>query len=161
MRAATRFWYSHVSAAFIRGYWNMARNAPYMPASRSDQQVLLETYLLERALLDVRSEIQDKPDLSGTWVFDAQTDALIVDVSSPGTPADPRGPAALQRRRRRCVTPCRGSFAAKSDRPVPPVFPGLSGKMLSRRLTHFRCTVYALYAIEPSSSLRDARLAVV
>ena len=65
-RVWARFWYSHVSAAFARGYWNKAVNATYMPSSQADQQTLLDTYLLERALLDLRSDISDKPDLAGT-----------------------------------------------------------------------------------------------
>ncbi len=64
-RIPGRFWYSHVSAAFIRGYWNAAGNVRYMPPSRDQQQVLLETYLLERALLDIRSDMQDKPEFTG------------------------------------------------------------------------------------------------
>jgi maltose alpha-D-glucosyltransferase / alpha-amylase len=65
-RVWARFWYSHVSAAFVSGYWNVARRAPYMPNSREHQQILFDTCLLERALLDVRSDIHDKPELSGT-----------------------------------------------------------------------------------------------
>ena len=38
---------------------------PYMPPAQADQQVLLDTYLLERALLDVRADINDKPDFAG------------------------------------------------------------------------------------------------
>ncbi len=65
LRVWGRFWYSHVSAAFLRGYWNAAKDASYLPASRADREVLLDTYLLERALLDVRADIEDKPELSG------------------------------------------------------------------------------------------------
>ena len=65
VRDASRVWYSHVSAAFIRGYWNTARGAAYMPEFLEDQQILLQTYLMERALLDLRTEIQLKPELSG------------------------------------------------------------------------------------------------
>src|SRR6202165_275305 len=55
--------------------------------------------------------------------------------------------------------PCGGSFAAESGTPVRLVFPGLlSGEMLSRCLARFRCTVYALYAINRSSSFRDTAL---
>jgi maltose alpha-D-glucosyltransferase/alpha-amylase len=54
-----------VSAAFIRGYWRAAEDAPFMPPTRAQQQTLLQTYLLERALLDVRADIEDKPELSG------------------------------------------------------------------------------------------------
>jgi maltose alpha-D-glucosyltransferase/alpha-amylase len=65
LRVWERFWYSHVAAAFMRGYWRNATGAPYLPASQADQQVLLHHYLLERALLDVRPDIIDKPELAG------------------------------------------------------------------------------------------------
>ncbi len=64
-RAWARFWYSHVSAAFVRAYWKTAGDAPYIPRERKDQQILLNNYLLERALLDVRPDISDKPELAG------------------------------------------------------------------------------------------------
>jgi maltose alpha-D-glucosyltransferase/alpha-amylase len=65
LRIWGRFWYSHVSAAFLRSYLRTAEGAPYLPPTREQQQTLLVTYLLERALLDLRADIQDKPELSG------------------------------------------------------------------------------------------------
>ena len=65
-RPWARFWYSHVSAAFMRGYWGIAKNAPYMPPTQAEQETLLVTYLLERALLDLRDDIEEKAELSGT-----------------------------------------------------------------------------------------------
>ncbi|MBV9081113.1 MAG: hypothetical protein JOZ62_00440, partial [Acidobacteriaceae bacterium] len=65
LRVWGRFWYSHISAAYIRGYWSVANNASYMPPSRPQQEILLQSYLLERALLDVREDIEDKPEFSG------------------------------------------------------------------------------------------------
>ncbi|MBV9302456.1 MAG: maltose alpha-D-glucosyltransferase [Acidobacteriaceae bacterium] len=65
LRLWGRFWYSHVSAAFVRGYWNAANHAPFLPDSQEDQQLLLTANLLERALLDLRADINDKPDLAG------------------------------------------------------------------------------------------------
>jgi len=65
LRRWGRFWYSHVSAAFIRGYWLTAKDAPYLPSSIAEQETLLHCYLLERALLDVRADIEDNPELSG------------------------------------------------------------------------------------------------
>ncbi len=49
----------------MRAYWTRARGARYLPRSQADQQVLLDTYLLERALLDLRADIEDKTELSG------------------------------------------------------------------------------------------------
>ncbi|MDQ2776423.1 MAG: maltose alpha-D-glucosyltransferase [Acidobacteriota bacterium] len=65
LRLWGRFWYSHVTAAFTRGYWKTAGSAAYMPKSQADQQVLHDTYLLERALLDIRADINEKPELAG------------------------------------------------------------------------------------------------
>jgi maltose alpha-D-glucosyltransferase / alpha-amylase len=65
LRTWGRFWYSHVSAAFLRGYWKTAKRAPYLPDSTEHQQLLLAANLLERALLDIRAEISEKRDLAG------------------------------------------------------------------------------------------------
>jgi maltose alpha-D-glucosyltransferase/alpha-amylase len=65
MRAAGRFWFKLVTAAFIREYWSIAARAPYMPNSQARQETLLTTYLLERAMLDIREDIQNRPDFSG------------------------------------------------------------------------------------------------
>ena len=65
MRMWARFWYSHISAAFLRGYWKSAKGAPFLPRTEPDQETLLTTYLMERALLDIRADIEDKPELAG------------------------------------------------------------------------------------------------
>jgi maltose alpha-D-glucosyltransferase/alpha-amylase len=65
LRIWARFWYSHVSAAFVRGYLRTAARAPYLPPTQEQQQTLLIAYMLERALLDLRADIEDKPELSG------------------------------------------------------------------------------------------------
>jgi hypothetical protein len=36
-----------------------------MPRTEADQETLLTTYLMERALLDIRADIEDKPELAG------------------------------------------------------------------------------------------------
>jgi predicted trehalose synthase len=43
----------------------VAKGAPFLPTSQADQQILLDCNLLERALLDVRADITEKPDLAG------------------------------------------------------------------------------------------------
>ncbi len=65
LRTLARFWYSYVTAAFVRGYWKTAAGAAYLPKSQADQQILLHSYMMERALLDVRADIEDKPELAG------------------------------------------------------------------------------------------------
>jgi maltose alpha-D-glucosyltransferase/alpha-amylase len=65
LRVWGRFWYSHASAAFLRGYWRTAKNAPYLPNSAEHQQLLLAANLLEQALLDLRADISDNRELAG------------------------------------------------------------------------------------------------
>jgi len=83
MRIWGRFWYSHVSAAFLRGYWKAAKSARFMPRSEANQETLLTTYLMERALLDVRPDIEDKPELAGMpfrvilYLLDAEAERKI------------------------------------------------------------------------------------
>ncbi len=64
MRVWGRFWFAHVSAAFLRSYMKNARINVASPVVREQQQILLDTYLLERALLDVRADVISKADLS-------------------------------------------------------------------------------------------------
>ena len=65
LRMWARFWYAHVCAAFNEAYWGVAGNASYMPPSQADQETLLSTYMLERAMLDIRPDISDRPDFAG------------------------------------------------------------------------------------------------
>src|SRR5579883_1999156 len=91
LREAGRFWYTHMSAAFLRGYWKIAEPAAYMPRTRKDQQTLLNTYLMERALLDTRPDIEDKPELSGMplrvilHLLNAEPDRPAPAADHPGT----------------------------------------------------------------------------
>ena len=64
-RTWVRFWYTHVSAAFVRGYWQVAKDAPYIPKLQDHQQILIDAYMLERCLLDIRPDIQAKPGFAG------------------------------------------------------------------------------------------------
>ncbi len=92
-RLWVRFWYTHVSAAFLRSYWQTAKDAPFMPKSQAHQQILIDAYLLERALLDIRADIEDKPELAGVpfrvilHLLDAESE------HQPGEPPSPDQPA--------------------------------------------------------------------
>jgi maltose alpha-D-glucosyltransferase/alpha-amylase len=59
-----RFWYSHVSVAFLRGYLAATTQAPFLPHGREDFQVLLDAYLLEKAIYELGYELNNRPD----WV---------------------------------------------------------------------------------------------
>lgn len=64
MRTWTRFWFSHMSAAFLRAYFVAAKVDVSGDTVREQQQILLDNYLLERALLDVRADIVTNPNLA-------------------------------------------------------------------------------------------------
>jgi maltose alpha-D-glucosyltransferase/alpha-amylase len=64
-RALGRFWYTHVSAAFLRGYGEAAKDASFMPKSLEHQQILIDAYLMERALLDLRADMDARPEFAG------------------------------------------------------------------------------------------------
>jgi len=65
LRMWVRFWYAHVCASFMEAYWRVAGHASYMPTSQADQETLLSTYMLERAMLDLRPDISDRPEFAG------------------------------------------------------------------------------------------------
>ncbi|MBI4497437.1 MAG: putative maltokinase, partial [Chloroflexi bacterium] len=59
-----RCWHRWISAAFLKAYLKTAAGAPFLPKEPADLQVLLETYLLEKAMYEVRYELNSRPD----WV---------------------------------------------------------------------------------------------
>jgi maltose alpha-D-glucosyltransferase/alpha-amylase len=59
-----RFWYQCVCVFFLKGYLERAGNAPFLPQTREDIKVLLDAFLLEKALYEVGYELNNRPD----WV---------------------------------------------------------------------------------------------
>jgi maltose alpha-D-glucosyltransferase/alpha-amylase len=60
-----RFWVLWVSSAFLRAYLDSTRGEPFLPAEK-DFEPLLNLYLLEKAIYDMRSELLQKPERAGT-----------------------------------------------------------------------------------------------
>jgi maltose alpha-D-glucosyltransferase / alpha-amylase len=58
------YWTDWVSAAFLRGYLAEAALGGFLPKERGQLQTLLSVYLLEKALYEVRYELNNRPD----WV---------------------------------------------------------------------------------------------
>ena len=59
-----RFWVGCVSAAFLKSYLATAGSASYVPQAREDLELELSTMLLEKALYELRYELNLRPD----WV---------------------------------------------------------------------------------------------
>ncbi|HZT32171.1 MAG TPA: maltose alpha-D-glucosyltransferase [Bryobacteraceae bacterium] len=57
-----RYWYEWVGAAFLRGYLDAAEPHGFLPDSPAGLRIVLEAYLLERAITEVRRELRLRPD---------------------------------------------------------------------------------------------------
>jgi len=64
LEAWTRFWFFWTSAAFLKCYLKTAGKAPFLPASQDERQILLDGYLLEKAVYELNYELNNRPD----WV---------------------------------------------------------------------------------------------
>jgi maltose alpha-D-glucosyltransferase/alpha-amylase len=57
-------WYRQMSSVFLQSYLKTTRGASFVPARETDLQVLLEAYLLDKAVYEVGYELNNRP----SWV---------------------------------------------------------------------------------------------
>jgi maltose alpha-D-glucosyltransferase / alpha-amylase len=57
-------WYRHVSSVFLQSYLRTTHGALFMPQNADDLQVMLEAYLLDKAVYEIGYELNNRPD----WV---------------------------------------------------------------------------------------------
>jgi maltose alpha-D-glucosyltransferase/alpha-amylase len=57
-----RLWYVWVSSAFLKVYLRTAAQATFLPRNREDVEVLLDSFLLEKAVYEVSYELNNRPD---------------------------------------------------------------------------------------------------
>ncbi|MEW6048125.1 MAG: maltose alpha-D-glucosyltransferase, partial [Bacillota bacterium] len=60
-----RWWTAYVSAAFLGAYLRLAGEAPFMPREREIAGMLLDFFLLERALRELADDLGNRPDQVG------------------------------------------------------------------------------------------------
>jgi len=60
----TRLWNRWVSSAFLRSYLEVAGQGSFLPKKREELEVLLNAYLLEKAIYELGYELNNRPD----WV---------------------------------------------------------------------------------------------
>ena len=58
------FWCAWVSAAYLKGYFQTAGNAGFLPHSPDQRRLALDAFLLHKALYEVAYELNNRPD----WV---------------------------------------------------------------------------------------------
>lgn len=54
-------WYRTVSSTFLEAYYATAGDAPFLPSSREDRQLLLDLFILEKAVYEVAYELNSRP----------------------------------------------------------------------------------------------------
>ena len=59
-----KFWFDHASAGFLDGYRQAAEGRSFLPANSTTFRQLLDCFLLEKVLYELRYEINNRPD----WV---------------------------------------------------------------------------------------------
>src|SRR5690606_28448252 len=59
--AFANFWYPWAAAAFLRGYLAAASEGSFLPRDPEHLQTLLNVYLMEKALYELRYELNNRP----------------------------------------------------------------------------------------------------
>jgi len=92
MRPWTDFWRTWSSWSFLRGYLEAAGPAPFVPKGRDELRILLDAYVMEKAVYELSYELNNRPDwlliplLSiGQLLGLESTFAQDVIVTKPGT----------------------------------------------------------------------------
>jgi maltose alpha-D-glucosyltransferase/alpha-amylase len=57
-------WYRQVSSVFLQSYLKTTRDAVFIPENSDDLQIMLEAYLLDKAVYEIGYELNNRPD----WV---------------------------------------------------------------------------------------------
>ena len=61
----TNLWYNYVAGIFLRSYLETVGNAPFVPREREELEIMLNAYLLEKAVYELGYELDNRPE----WVI--------------------------------------------------------------------------------------------
>jgi len=62
---AATYWQAWVSAAFLRKYREVAGHAGFMPRTLAEFEIMLDTYLLDKAIYELGYELNNRPSWLG------------------------------------------------------------------------------------------------
>ena len=82
MEPWARIWNVWISSTFLNSYLQHAQPGGFLPAAREDTNILLNVYMLEKALYELGYELNNRPD----WVRIPLTGILQL-LESPETAA--------------------------------------------------------------------------
>ncbi|HNV86843.1 MAG TPA: maltose alpha-D-glucosyltransferase [Candidatus Omnitrophota bacterium] len=60
-----RFWYLWTASAFLRAYFDAARDGVFLPKKEDETTALLDIYILEKAIYELNYELNNRPDWIG------------------------------------------------------------------------------------------------
>ena len=58
-------WYRQMSSVFLQSYLDTTANAVFIPKNSNDLQVIVESYLLDKAVYEIGYELNHRP----SWVL--------------------------------------------------------------------------------------------
>jgi maltose alpha-D-glucosyltransferase/alpha-amylase len=56
------YWYSWVCAAFLKAYFENAQSGNFLPHSDNEIRLLLDAFLMEKAIYEIDYELNNRPD---------------------------------------------------------------------------------------------------
>jgi maltose alpha-D-glucosyltransferase/alpha-amylase len=58
----TNLWYRYVSEMFLASYLDAVRNATFLPLDKEELEIMLNAYLLEKAVYELGYELNNRPE---------------------------------------------------------------------------------------------------
>ncbi len=55
-------WNAYVSATYLKAYFEAAQGQPFLPADKRERRILLDAFLLQKALYELAYELNNRPD---------------------------------------------------------------------------------------------------
>jgi len=104
-------WYFWVSATFLKSYLEIMTGSPILPPNRESIQVLLDAYLLDKAIYEINYELNNRPDWVGLplegilQVLGIADDGVMKEAGSEATLAAPTSDAKPAKATRNAKAP--------------------------------------------------------